>query len=283
MNDLKNNDIELPLVEKDAKNNDDEMSLSVTEPQTKKKPRAKKPKERKGRKCELRAGPICHNCKDTLQDYDPERLHIPDCTCYWCTLCLNEQKKPNAKNSLKIKRQSPDTSNFKNDISEETINEFIYALDQASDNERSNIFDYMEKQDFEFVYFCWLKYSKITGAKLSKDVEFGEDLKKQFSRVYKNLVMVNTLLSANNVQLIEKIWGATITYGHRNHTIDSVILKMMEWGLAKINSKEENLLFTSKAVQELMRLWTDRRILNETDSVLKNMYNKISLIILDKI
>ena len=279
MNNTKNNDLELPLVEKDTKNNDDEMSLSVTEPQTKKKPRAKKPKERKGRKCELRAGPICNNCKDVLKDYDIERLHIPNCSCYWCTLCLNEQKKPNIKNSLKLKRHSPDTSNFKNEVREETIHEFIYALDQASDSERHSMFEYMEKQDFEFVYFTWLKYSKVTGPKLIKDIDFNEDLKRQFSRVYKNLIMVNTLLSDDNVKLVEKIWGATVTYGHRNHTVDSVILKMMEWSLSKINTKEDNFLFTSKSIQELMKLWTDRKILNETDSVLKNLYNKISLII----
>jgi hypothetical protein len=262
----------------------DDMSLSVTDIKEKKKPRKKKQKERKGRKCEIRAGPICYKCKVNFEDVDIERIHMDECACYWCLLCANEQSKPSSKSSLKLKRNSPDSVAFKNETKEETINEFINALSKSSDDEKESIMNYMDRQDFDFVYFTWLKYSKVTALKISKDLEFGENMRKSFSKVYRNLVTVNTFLSNENITLIEKIWGATLNYSHRNTTIDLVILRLMEFALSKLNDKnEDNELFTSKQIQELMTLWTDRKILNEKDSVLKNLYHKISLIIFNKI
>lgn len=287
MTEAKNNAIELSLneeTEKTKQNLNDEMSLSVTEVNEKKKQRKKKLKERKGRKCELKAGPVCSNCKDKFKDVELERIHVDNCTCYWCDLCDKENGKPSIKTALKVKRNSPDVVDFKNTIDDNTIIEFINAMDQSNNTERNSILEYMEKQDFDFVYFTWLKYSKVTSTKISKDLEFGENGKRSFSKVYKNLINLNSFLSVENLNLIEKIWGASVTYTHRNHTIDLIILRLMELALDRLNNKNEStILFNSKPIQDLMVWWTDRKILCEEDQVAKNLYNKISLIIFNKL
>lgn len=295
------NDVETNLL--NTPKNNTILSKLEDVAKSKKKKKTQSPKtrlfvsgERIGRLCEKKRGPVCHSCSLTeIVDIGDEiRVHKEGCVCYWCNLCKLERERRTQIcqtnkvlvncDHLKLVEDNEEFLNlFEKPFDLDKLKNIILQMTNLRDDVLEKCFIYLDKQDFDTVFWGYVKLSSTFKKTIGKELELSKFLRSNIDKKLDTQKTCYMLMQKRCSDMLSTYWNSEIKHPNIDKNLEQISIYLtILCRNSLFDKKKITFDWNSAHIEALFEKWAGWKKHIASDDTVKNLYEKIELKLFNK-